>query len=321
MSTLLVADVGGTTVKIGFVVNGVPQAYVRLFPSANLRNPHPAVSLARMIVMAIDESKLQPEAIVATVPGFLNKTATNVLFAANIPELNGCPLVDELTRETGLLVILERDAVLHLMGEYTAGGCRGAESALGIFFGTGVGASYLENGRAFRGSCWALEIGHMPYHGARRWLGADRTECLETYVSGKALERIAQEQGVTISEVFTAAKRNPALAEHVADFVRNQANAVGTAIAILSPETILLGGGICDMLDFPREELVGAIERSFPFDRIGQSIVIRWATLGWQSVLYGAPLIHAERTRTVVKPEDSDSIPRKNFEGTGRKGP
>jgi allose kinase len=250
-----------------------------------------------MIAIAIDEAKFQPGTIVSTVPGFLDRAAKSVLFAANIPELNGCALVDELKGETGIPVILERDSVLALMGEYAAGGCRGAESVLGFFFGTGIGASYLENGRAFRGSGWALEIGHMPYNGARRWLGAERAECLEAYVSGKVLERIAEEHGVAISDVFTAAKRKPALAEDVADFVRNQANAVRTAIAVLSPETILLGGGICDMLDFPREELASAIEHSFPFAHIGQPLIVRWATLGWQSVLYGAPLIQAERNR------------------------
>ncbi len=302
MSTLLVADIGGTTVKIGFVVDGTPQTYVRLFPSERLRNHRPAVSLAQMISIAIDEAKLEPDAIVSTVPGFLDKTQTHVLFAVNIPELNGCALVDELTRETGKPVMLERDAVLALMGEYAAGGCKGAESVMGLFFGTGVGASYLENGRAFRGSGWALEIGHMPYNGSRQWLGTDRTECLEAYVSGKVLERIAQEHGVPISEVFTAAKHKPALAEHIAGFVRNQANAAGSAIAILSPETILLGGGICDMPGFPREELAAAIRQSFPFERTGQPLIIRWSTLGWRSVLYGAPLIAIDRSRQQQSP-------------------
>jgi N-methylhydantoinase A/oxoprolinase/acetone carboxylase beta subunit len=36
MSTLLVADIGGTTVKIGFVVEGVPQTYERVFPTSHL---------------------------------------------------------------------------------------------------------------------------------------------------------------------------------------------------------------------------------------------------------------------------------------------
>jgi predicted NBD/HSP70 family sugar kinase len=293
MSTLLVADIGGTSVKIGFVVNGIPQPYVRLFSSESLRTHRPAVSLAQMIASAIDEAKLQPGTIVSTVPGFLDKSAKRVLFAVNVPELNDCALADELSQLTGKPVILERDAVLALMGEYAAGACKGAQSVLGLFFGTGVGAAYLQHGHAFRGSGWALEIGHMPYSGTHRWLGTERTECLEAYVSGKVLERIAQEHGVAISEVFTAAYHNPGLAEHVTEFVRNQANAVGSAIAILSPETILLGGGICAMPGFPREKLATAIQNTFPFERTGQPLILRWAALGWQSVLYGASLIAA----------------------------
>ena len=295
MSTILVADIGGTTIKIGFVVHGVPHTYVRQFPTIDLRNNHPVVSLARMIASAADAAKLDPQSIIATIPGFMDKTNKKVLFAANIPELNGCALAEDLTRELNLPVILERDSILALMGEYAAGGCEGEPSVLGVFFGTGVGAAYLEDGRPFRGSGHALEIGHMPYSGNRRWLGAERADCLEAFVSGKALEHIAREQGVAISDVFTVAHRDPTLNEAIADFVRNQANAVGTAIAILSPSTILLGGGICQMADFPREQLASAIEQSFPFHQINQPVHIRWATLGWQSVLYGASLLDVQR--------------------------
>ncbi len=143
MSTILVADIGGTTVKIGFVVDGQPQAYVRQFPTIDLRNDHPVLNLARMIAVAIEEATLRPDSIVSTVPGFLDKAAKNVLFAANIPELNGCGLAHELTCASGLPVILERDSVLALMGEYVAGACKARASVLGVFFGTGVGAAYL----------------------------------------------------------------------------------------------------------------------------------------------------------------------------------
>ena len=294
MSTLLVADIGGTSVKIGFVVDGNPHGYTHVFSTHHVRSSDPVESLARLIATAADEAQLTPDMIIATVPGFLDKAAKHVIYAANVPELNGCALVDELTKATRTPVLLERDAVLSLMGEYAAGGCKGAASVLGLFFGTGVGASYLDQGRAFRGAGWALEIGHMPYTGTRRWLGANRAECLEAYVSGKVLEQIASEHGVGISDVFTAAKANPALADHVADFVRNQARAVGCAVAILSPEKILLGGGICEMPHFPKEELVAGIQESFPFARIGQVLDVRWATLGWRSVLYGAPLVAAD---------------------------
>ena len=121
-------------------------------------------------------------------------------------------------------------------------------------------------------------------------MGDERRDCLEAYVSGKVLERIAEAHGVAIEEVFTAAKSSAALAVDIAEFVHNQASAVGIAIAILSPETILLGGGICEMPDFPREDLVQAIGSSFPFKQTGQTLEVRWSTLGWQSVLYGATI-------------------------------
>jgi allose kinase len=281
MSKLLVADIGGTTVKIGFVLDGQPHAYTRVFPTHHVRNHDPVNSLARMIATAVDEARLTADMIVATVPGFLDKAAEHVLFAANIPELNGCALAEKLTRETQLPVILERDAVLSLMGECAAGGCKGAASVVGLFFGTGVGASFLDQGHAFRGSGWALEIGHMPYTGGRRWLKSERAECLEAYVSGKVLEQIAREHGVAIADVFTVAWTNNALAADLATFVRNQANAVGSAVAILSPETVLLGGGICEMPHFPKEELIAAVRNSFPFEQTGQVLDLRWATLGW----------------------------------------
>jgi len=296
MSTLLVADIGGTSIKIGFVIDGKPHSYTRVFPTHHVRNSDPVDSLARLIAAATDEAQLTSDMIIATVPGFLDKAAKHVLFAANVPELNGCPLVDELTRATKVPVILERDVVMSLMGEYAAGGCKGAASVLGLFFGTGVGASYLDQGHAFRGAGWALEIGHMPYTGARRWLGSNRAECLEAYVSGKVLEQIASEHDVAIGDIFTAAKTDAELADHVEDFVLNQALAVGSAVAILSPETILLGGGICEMTHFPKEKLVAAIRSSFPFEQVGQAVDIRWATLGWQSVLYGASLVASDRT-------------------------
>jgi predicted NBD/HSP70 family sugar kinase len=295
MSTLLVADIGGTSIKIGFVIDGKPHRYTEVFPTQLIRNSGLADSLARLIATAMDEARLTPELIIATVPGFLDKTAKRVLLAVNVPELNGCALADDLTKATHIPVMLERDVVMSLMGEYAAGGCKGATSVLGMFFGTGVGAAYLEQGRVFRGAGWALEIGHMPYTGTRRRLGSDRTECLEAYVSGKILEQIAREHSVDIGDVFSAAKTDPALAVDVDEFVRNQANAVGSAVAILSPETILLGGGICEMPDFPKLDLVAAIRSSFPFEQIGQALDVRWATLKWQSVLYGAPLVAADK--------------------------
>ncbi len=250
MKTVLVVDIGGTSTKIGFVVDTEPHEYVRLFSTEELHSPDPVAVLARMVSAAICESGLKPEAIVATVPGFLDAKENRVLYAANIPELNGCPLAEALGQHTGLRIVLERDAVLALIGEYVAGVCQGMNSVLGLFFGTGIGGAFLQSGLPFRGSGWALEIGHMPFHGTRRWAGSERNDCLEAYVSGQALQSIAEHHRVPIGEVFTAAIQKPDLSNDLHEFVRNQAFAVASSVAILSPETIVIGGGICEMPNF-----------------------------------------------------------------------
>jgi predicted NBD/HSP70 family sugar kinase len=288
MSTVLVVDIGGTSVKIGFIVDDEPHEYVRRFSTDELRSPDPAAVLARMISVVTIESGLKPEAIVSTVPGFLDARESRILHAANIPELDGCLLANALGQLTGLPVVLERDAVLALIGEYVAGVCQGANAVLGLFFGTGVGAAFLQNGLPFRGSGSALEIGHMPFRGARRWVGSDRSECLEAYVSGKALEHIAEHHQVSIGDVFTASAQKPELANDLREFVRNQASAVATAVAILSPETIVLGGGICEMHNFPKAQLASELEERFPFVHTGRPLDLRWTSLGWRSVLHGA---------------------------------
>ncbi len=288
MNPVLVVDIGGTSTKLGFVVDAEPQEYVRLFSTKELRSPDPVAALARMVSAAISESGLKPEAIVATVPGFLDAKENRVLYTANIPELNGCPLAEALGQRTGLRVLLERDAVLALIGEYVAGVCQGVNSVLGLFFGTGIGGAFLQDGLPFRGSGWALEIGHMPFHGTRRWVGSGRNDCLEAYVSGQALQSIAEHHRVPIGEVFTAAPRMPDLSDALHGFVKNQVFAVASSVAILSPETVVIGGGICEMPDFPRAELEAELEERFPFVHTGRPLDLRWASLGWRSVLYGA---------------------------------
>ena len=71
MSIILVVDIGGTSIKIGFVVDGRPQEFIRLFSTTELRTD-PIAALERMISTVRTESGLEPAAVVSTVPGFLD---------------------------------------------------------------------------------------------------------------------------------------------------------------------------------------------------------------------------------------------------------
>ncbi|MEY4749624.1 MAG: hypothetical protein RIQ60_1838 [Pseudomonadota bacterium] len=296
--TLLVIDVGGTSVKFAASVDARPQDYVRQFSSVALREADPVQALASMTRQVLAESGLQPEVIVSTVPGFLDVDEDRVLFAGNILALNGRRLASELCALVGLPVVLERDAVLALIGETVAGAARGARRALGLFFGTGVGAAYVEDGRPFRGAGWALEIGHMPFKGAGRQLEGMRKDVLEAYVSGRALQMMADRHGVAIERVFVERDSRPALDRDLDEFVRDQAFAIGTAVTLFSPEVTLLGGGLCEMAGFPRQRLAELVQANAPYAETGRPMQLRWAELGWRSALHGAPLaVQAHRQR------------------------
>ena len=287
MSTILVIDVGGTSIKTGFVVDGEPQEFIRLFSTTELRRD-PIAALERIISTAMTESGLQPAAIVSTVPGFLDAHQNRVLYAANIPELNGLLLASDLAHRIGLPVLLERDSVLALMGEYVAGECQGAGSVLGLFFGTGVGSRFPPARPALSRLRLGARDWAYAFSASHQWLRAERGECLEAYASGKALERIAEHHQVPIEDVFRASAQASELSNHLREFITNQAYAIATAIAILSPETVVLGGGICEMRDFPKAQLDAELEKLFPFLSTGRPLDLRWASLGWRSVLHGA---------------------------------
>ena len=87
------------------------------------------------------------------------------------------------------------------------------------------------------------------------------------------------------------------LAAEVSRFVRDQAMAVGIASALFSPDVLVLGGGVCEMVDFPRERLRDLIAEKAPFDQTGRPMDLRWAELGWRGVLHGAPKAVAEHMR------------------------
>jgi predicted NBD/HSP70 family sugar kinase len=296
-AVILVIDIGGTQIKFGYSVGGRPHDFLQLFPAARVRCSTPVESLAAMVGEVTERSGITPSIIVATVPGFIDVDEDVVLFAGNIPELNARHLARDLGQLTGCPVLLERDSVLALTGETIAGAARGCDAVLGVFFGTGIGAAFMQDGRPFRGAGWALEIGHIPFRGEGRTLEGLRQDCLEVYASGRVLEAIATRHAEPVAGVFEAALHKADLARELDIFVRDQAFAVGTAVALLSPRTIIVGGGVVAMAAYPKRLLAGLIAANAPFGETRRPMDLRWADLGWTSVLQGAPSVAAEHFR------------------------
>ncbi|WFR98798.1 ROK family protein [Rhizobium tumorigenes] len=292
--TILVVDIDGTNAEFGFVQNGKPLPCRQLFSVDILRAGDPIGARAAMVKEVVAQSGLSPHVIVNTVPGLIDTDLDHVLYAGNILVLNGRALFRHWSRLSGYCVPLDRYAILMLTGEVFAGIAQEASRVLGIFFGTGLDAAYLDRGVAFRGGGWALELGNMRVRGEGCTIEVVRTDCLETYASGRALADLATRYGETAESVFWAAGK-AALQDEPVQFVRDQAYGVAAAVVMLSPTTIVLCGGVLNIDGYPRDNLSQLIEAHAPISETGCSMDLRWADHGWSNVLDGAPHVVADR--------------------------
>ncbi len=168
------------------------------------------------------------------IPGALS-TLTGLVKNANSTWLIGKPLQQDLEKAIGRKVRLANDANCFALSEAVDGAGQGAEVVFGVILGTGVGGGIIVNGAVLTGpNAIAGEWGHNPLPLPQaadlplRPCYCGRTGCIETYLSGPALERDGGERAVDAYE-------------------DRLARALAGVINILDPGVIVLGGGVSNL--------------------------------------------------------------------------
>jgi len=127
-------------------------------------------------------------------PVDINPDSSNYGHILNTPKpgWSGVDIIGELSRLTGVSVVVDTDVNCALMGEAKWGAGKDLEDVIYLTIGTGIGGSILSGGRLIKGISHS-EIGHMlipaesrdrdfsgscPFHGAR---------CVEGLASGEAM--------------------------------------------------------------------------------------------------------------------------------------
>jgi len=210
---------------------------------------------------------------------------------------------------------LDNDANAGALGEFRYGAGRGAESVLYLTISTGIGGGVVCGGRILRGKdSMAGEIGHIPVSDAGALCSCGGRGCLETICSGTAIglrgrglarrkpEVMAKTMElasgdpdrITAKVVFRAAGEGEKSAQFIVrEAARALAKALLTAIRILNPEVIILGGGVAlagSVLLDPVHEFL--YEFSAPM--LEHSTRIVRAELEKESPLYGAAAMALE---------------------------
>jgi fructokinase len=155
-------------------------------------------------------------------------------------------------------VRITNDANCFALSEASDGGGKGAGVVFGAILGTGTGAGIVVHGRVLDGpNAIAGEWGHNPLPwprdderpGPACFCG--RAGCIETFVSGPAIERdhlrATGEPVKSHDIVARAALGDAACAATLERYEERLARALAHVINLLDPDVIVLGGGMSNI--------------------------------------------------------------------------
>jgi fructokinase len=294
MGLRLGIDLGGTKIAgIALAADGKVVAEHRM--PAPRHDYAATIGAIGQMVAALEERAGAGGTIGVGMPGSISP-ATGLVQNANSTWLNGRPLARDLEAYLGRPVRLANDANCFALSEAVDGAGAGAASVFGVILGTGCGGGLVFHGRLIDGPrSIGGEWGHNPlpwatadeHPGPRCWCG--RHGCMETWVSGPALERDHQKaMGAPLScqEIVGRAASGDAGAQATLDrHAGRLARGLAHVVNVFDPHVIVLGGGLSQLTHL-YEVLPGLMAPHIFADRV--EITIRPPRWGDASGVRGA---------------------------------
>jgi len=234
------------------------------------------------------------EAVSIGFPATVNKAKTTVLQAPNIPGLSEVAITEPLGKRLAAKVFIEKDVNLLIKWDMHRLGIPGDGICVGIYAGTGIGNAIVLNGTPLAGKDGvAGELGHIPVVGLASTCGCGNKGCAECCAAGVRLRAIGQSHfpDTGIAELFSKHAEAPVIRQ----FIDALACVIAAEINILNPDCIVLGGGVVNMANFPKDvlnELIFAHARK-PYPAMSLHIV--YADDSAENGVLGAVLLAEEK--------------------------
>ena len=313
-------DLGGT--KIYAVVTAPDHRVIARAKCATNPDNSPEETVSDMYTTALEavtEAGLKWEEIScigAAVPSPVEPETGECLHAVNLGWKN-ISLKSLLNNQFSREVILGNDANLGLLAEHHCGAAKGFRSAVGYFIGTGLGGAVIFDGKLHTGHKGvAGELGHCTVRVGGRRCGCGKRGCLEAYCSKiafvKALKKEVFKRGISTmlpEDKFNEKSRNikskylarayenedPPVRKVIDKGLRMLGAAAASICAAVSPECIVIGGGVAEALG---TSLFPAFQASFRAHLFGlepEDVEIRLSELGDDAVAVGASIIAREK--------------------------
>ncbi len=303
-------DMGGTKLLAGAVDArlGVHHRVQRTVVGLDL------TTLLKTAVEAVNEVRAgaggEVDAIGFGIPALIDRRTGRAVVSVHLP-LHDVPFADLMSERLGLPVFVDNDANLAALAEHRHGAARGADTAVVLTIGTGIGGGLILGGEIHRGARGAgAELGHVviDMDGPPCQGNCPNRGCVEALASGGALRREAERlAAVRPASRLAAAVREgrdpagPLVSElaHDGDAAAIEVleligTRLGVALAsfanIFDPQVIVIGGGVIgagELLLAPaRAEMV---RRALPPGRDEVRVVA--AEFGFEAGMLGAALL------------------------------
>ncbi|WP_156290729.1 ROK family glucokinase [Oceanobacillus salinisoli] len=301
-------DIGGTTVKIGFIhYHGDILEKWEIPTNTSSGGQKIVDDIWNSAHHKLNELKINKVSVLGIgigAPGFIDAETGFVYEAVNIGWKN-MDLAKQMKEKSNLPIFVQNDANIAALGENWIGAGNGAVNMIAVTLGTGVGGGVIANGSILNGeSGMAGEIGHIKVEPDGVPCNCGGIGCLETICSATGIKRqgmdaIALNPHSKLARYYE--KRGTITAKDVIDFakdgdemsiqiMKNTVNVLGMAIAnmatMINPSKIIIGGGVSKAGEYLLDQLTAAFEK-YAIPKLREVCEIKIAQLGNDAGIIG----------------------------------
>jgi predicted NBD/HSP70 family sugar kinase len=289
---------------------GRPSTAVRIEPDAGLMSfPFDVTAdgaevvvarLAQRVPELIRQAGLDPAKLLGAgvgVPGPVDADQRRNILSINLG-WRDVAFSDLLEPALGVPVVVDHNVRAMALAEAHYGQREDADPLMYVYVRTGVGAGVVMDGKPFRSGHYGVtELGHLRVIEKGRVCACGAIGCLETVASEPYLaEQVAalgaDSDGVApLAALATAAESGTAGAAAVLeDFVTHLATALASAVNLLNPGLIVLGGAFDDAPEQVFDQVRKALhDTAFPVLR--DAVRIKRSTLGSNAGVVGGAAV------------------------------
>ena len=216
------------------------------------------------------------------------------------------PLSEIIESQIHIKTFLENDTRAMAYGEYNCGVVENEKDVIFVNIGWGVGIGIICNGKLYYGkSGYSGEFGHSPVFENEIICHCGKKGCLETEISGIALERKfkkALENGsisilsgkkpteeITIDDILTAIIKNEdTLAIEIMETIGSEMGRyLSMLINIFNPELVVLGGALAETGRYLHLPIQTAIHK-YSLSLVSLDMELKMSALGSKAGVIGA---------------------------------